>query len=675
MSNSQSSNNLLKKFKFGTPDDDLINGTDGNDTILGFGGNDQILAGRGNDTVFAGSGNDRVGGGDGNDELHGESGDDLINGDAGNDRLLGEDGNDGLAGGSGNDQIEGGNGRDFIVSGAGNDRLEGGQDQDKFVIRTGTGTDTVQDLQANDRIDLRDFNFTSADAVIEGFQQRGHDAVLDLGNGDKLILKDTQVSDLSADQFIVSDAATGPSSSQSPYVLGVNPGISTQSLLTTGDQVGFKSDGVTPWKMVGIPDGLGAFDNGDGTFTVLMNHELTNLEGVVRDHGFAGAFVSKLVIDKTTLEVKEGADLIQHAFVYNPLTGNYDPLTSALNRLCSADLPSETAFFNPESGLGYNGGRIFISGEESGNEGRAFAHFVTGTEAGNSYELAWLGNMSYENQVANAHSGDKTVVALTDDTTPLGQVYFYVGDKKAAAPGLDALDQAGLTGGTFYGLKVSDLDTLADNNNETNGTTLGGDFKSLFTLESLGDVSAKTGTQIQTASEAAEVTEFLRPEDGAWSTVDPDIFYFVTTNGFNQPSRLWAAEFNDITNPTAGGTIRMLLDGSEGQQMFDNITVTKDGKVLLCEDVGNNAHLGKIWEYDPATDHLTVLAEHDPDRFLAGAPGFLTQDEEASGIIDVTDILGSAGQNVFLFDTQAHFNIGGELVQGGQLQLMYQDLI
>jgi acetolactate synthase-1/3 small subunit len=43
-------------------------------------------------------------------------------------------------------------------------------------------------------------------------------------------------------------------------------------------------------------------------------------------------------------------------------------------------------------------------------------------------------------------------------------------------------------------------------------------------------------------------------------------------------------------------------------------------------------------------------------------------------IIDVTDILGSAGQNVFLFDTQAHFPNGTELVEGGQLQLMYQDL-
>ena len=72
---------------------------------------------------------------------------------------------------------------------------------------------------------------------------------------------------------------------------------------------------------------------------------------------------------------------------------------------------------------------------------------------------------------------------------------------------------------------------------------------------------------------------------------------------------------------------------------------------------------------------MTELAQHDPDRFATGGSNFLTKDEEASGIIDVTDILGSAGQNVFLFDTQAHFaSPDPELVEGGQLQLMYQDL-
>src|SRR5438477_12673266 len=101
----------------------------------------------------------------------------------------------------------------------------------------------------------------------------------------------------------IAQSITGPSSSQSPYLVRTEPGVVTVSLLTVGDAVNFKSDGVTPYRMVGIPDGLGAFDNGDGTFTVLMNHELTAGDGIPRDHGFKGALVSKWIIDKATLTV------------------------------------------------------------------------------------------------------------------------------------------------------------------------------------------------------------------------------------------------------------------------------------------------------------------------------------------------------------------------------------
>src|SRR5262245_1971519 len=86
-----------------------------------------------------------------------------------------------------------------------------------------------------------------------------------------------------------------------PYVIPVNPVVSTQSILTVGDSVG-------GYRMVGIPDGLGAFDNGNGTFTLLMNHELGNGTGVTRAHGAIGAFVSKWVIDKGTLQVLSGQD-------------------------------------------------------------------------------------------------------------------------------------------------------------------------------------------------------------------------------------------------------------------------------------------------------------------------------------------------------------------------------
>jgi hypothetical protein len=113
--------------------------------------------------------------------------------------------------------------------------------------------------------------------------------------------------------------------------------------------------------------------------------------------------------------------------------------------------------------------------------------------------------------------------------------------------------------------------------------------------------------------------------------------------------------------------------------MLDNITVNEQGHVIMQEDPGNNPHLARIWDYDPATDQLVLLAQHDPDRFDPTAPvsgnPFLTADEESSGIIDVTSILGSGGQNAYLFDVQAHYNIAGELVQGGQLGVLYQDII
>lgn len=292
--------------------------------------------------------------------------------------------------------------------------------------------------------------------------------------------------------------------------------------------------------------------------------------------------------------------------------------------------------------------------------------------------------MAYENLVANAHTGDKTVVAMMDDGTN-GQVYFYAGDKKATG---NAIEQAGLTGGNLLGIHVTAFE--GSSNNAANSTTpLGaGETSATFTMVNLGDVSNMTGARVGTVdgidekSEAMGVSTFLRPEDGAWDTLNPDRFYFVTTGtGFNTttqtfgPSQLWALDFIDAAHPELGGTIRLLLNGSEGQAMFDNITVDSHGRVTLCEDVGNNAHLGKVWQYDPATDALTQLAQHDASRFITGAPNFITQDEEASGVIDVSHILGNAGENVYLIDTQSHLSVGGELVEGGQLQLIHQYLV
>jgi len=238
----------------------------------------------------------------------------------------------------------------------------------------------------------------------------------------------------------------GPSSSQSPYILRSQPGVVTQAILTVGDSVNLKPDGVTPYRMVGIPDGLGAFDNGDGTFTLLMNHEIPSGLGVTRAHGAPGAFVSKWIIRTEDLTVLHGEDLIQNVQAWNKITNQYEPATLAQKtflRFCSADLPALSAFYDFGSGLGYND-HIYMNGEETSTEGRAFAHLLDGT----SYELPRLGKFAWENAVANPATGISTVVAGTDDGTG-GQVYFYVGTKTSSSNPVEA---AGLTNGNLFSI-------------------------------------------------------------------------------------------------------------------------------------------------------------------------------------------------------------------------------
>lgn len=453
----------------------------------------------------------------------------------------------------------------------------------------------------------------------------------------------------------LSFGTSGQSSSQAPYLTPFKAGVAFTSIITAGDVV-------NGYKMCGTPDGMGAFDNGNGTFTVVMNHEFGGTAGVARAHGSTGSFVSKWVINKSDLTVLSGQDLIQRINLWSPVTNSYTTYNSAfpsasaaLSRFCSADMPEVSAYYNSITGKGTQE-RIFMNGEENGNEGRGFAHIVTGPNAGTSYELPALGKFSWENAVANPASGDSTIVVGTDDATP-GQVYVYVGAKTTSGT---EIEKAGLTNGKLFGIKVSGLLT------ETNASVPAAN--TTFTLADLGNVTNMTGTTLNTNSNNIGVTQFLRPEDAAWDPSNPNDLYFNTTNAFGSNSRLWRVRFNNIANPTAGGTITAVLDGSEGQQMLDNMAIDNYGHIILVEDVGGNAHIGKTWQYTIATDALVQVGRHDTTRFLNGSANFLTQDEEATGQLDVQGILGPG---MFLINDQAHYGISGEVVEGGQLLAMY----
>ncbi len=242
-----------------------------------------------------------------------------------------------------------------------------------------------------------------------------------------------------------------------------------------------------------------------------------------------------------------------------------------------------------------------------------------------------------------------------------GALAVYVGTKQN--PGTEA-DKAGQTNGALKFVAVAGNPTEI-----VNSTTRATDITS-GTAFTLSDVAS---------------TSFSRPEDGAWNPANPNEYYFVTTDRLDQSSdgvggqvgasRLWRLTFTDITDPDLGGTIDLLIDGdtvgSDRVNMLDNVTIDATGRILIQEDTGGAAHNAKIWQYDIATDTLTLIARHDPARFgdigvSATAP--FTTDEESSGIVDAGDVLGPGW---FLLTVMAHYPVGGGLVEGGQLRALH----
>ncbi len=497
----------------------------------------------------------------------------------------------------------------------------------------------------------------------------------------------------------------GPSTASTPYVLSLQAGTETISVLTT-DNTGATPDDTVPnpsggtFGFGGIPDGLGAYDNGDGTFTVLVHHEIPNALGVPRRHGGVGAYISELVVNKNTLAVVSGQDLIQTVYSWDAAAqATGAPIANAVfYRFCSADLAAPTAFFNASTGLGSTA-RIFLDGEEDTTHGWVLAHIATGASKRNSYILGKFdlstnnsglnGVGAWENVLANPFAQDKTVVIGNNDGGTgimANALAVYVGNKTNS--GTEA-DKAGLTNGilkfvSVTGNPVEIVNPSTRATNITNGTR--------FTL---------SGTSS---------TVFSRPEDGAWNPLNPREYYFNTTDQFDQVSdglgaqvgqtRLWRLTFDDVTNPDLGGKIDLLIDGQTvgGQKVneFDNLSVNKTtGRILLQEDVGNNIHNGKMWEYDPATfdgtsnsGRLAIIAKHDPARFGDRVNGVSTpptapfnQDEETSGVIDITDLMagsslhqGNSAEAWYISSDQAHYTSGitAAQVEGGQLFILHQ---
>ena len=458
----------------------------------------------------------------------------------------------------------------------------------------------------------------------------------------------------------------GPSTDTDPYVLPVADGVRITSLLTVDDD-GAASNG---YELAGIPDGLGGTRQGGRTFTLLMNHELPGTTGVARRHGQIGSFLSTFSIDRKTLEVEDGSDTIDPGVQYwNYVTQTYQGTGSpaganprrpgdtfvaqanAFSRFCSSTLSAPGQFRNNRSGRGYSG-QIYFANEESGDEGRVFGVLTDGT----AKQLPRLGLASWENTKPAYNRSDTTLVIGNEDgpAGPFSQMTIYRGTKRATG---DAFDRAGLTNGTRYVLDVLDESVATDAQFRA---TVGKGNPVEFDLSEVDWDQSGAG---QNAEAAQDGLSLNRIEDGVWDPKNPEAFYFLTTEGGDTtPSEpgisrdgggLWKLEFEDIEHPELGGTIELLLDGSEPPFLNkpDNMDMDSKGNLLLQEDPGNNGHLARIVAYDTGTGARGVVAEFDPELFAAGSPSLITIDEESSGIIDASHLIGAGW---FLFDAQIH---------------------
>jgi hypothetical protein len=235
-----------------------------------------------------------------------------------------------------------------------------------------------------------------------------------------------------------------------------------------------------------------------------------------------------------------------------------------------------------------------------------------------------------------------------DDSTP-GEVYMYVGNKTNSANPIEA---AGLTNGRLYGLKTPVF---------TETTAAPGTGASTFV--DVTSFATGTGAALQAESIAQQVTRFARPEDGVWNPAKPNEYYWVNTGTAAAPTRLYRMTFNDIAQPELGATVEVLMDVNDGPQAMDNMTLVNspDGKtrVFVQEDGGTGPD--DVWMYTVEDDAALRIASHDPAYSFANG-------SESSGIIPAFDLLGPGW---FLLDTQAAYNIPGELVAGGQLMAMF----
>jgi len=470
-------------------------------------------------------------------------------------------------------------------------------------------------------------------------------------------------------------AATGlAATSVKPYVEPVGGHYQIKALFSVDDKVPLL--GGAPgqqYRMIGIPDGLGAHPNGDGTSTLFMNHELgfTALsEPVVGGPKNRGAIVSQWILDADGDPVA-GKRAYDQIFDENtllgpaPVVGNEAQMPRQLARFCSGFLAG------PANGFDRH---IYLTNEEAsgpdtfdGKGGLSVAVFDN-----QLHTLPKLGRYAKENTVVQPTQGTPTVIFPTEDgpATLDNQLYMYVG-KKDRSSKASVLARNGLDNGTLYVFRS--LDPARNSERTFTSGSVTGEWVPIPNAEALTDA------ELEAASDAAGAMTFVRPEDGAFNPNNPNEFFFDTTGsssgadeGVNELGRLYSLRlhpgnplkpatlttvYNADTVVAAGGDIAISPDNLDVSRRY--LMINEDGTTESRAVMAAKGRDGSIWRFDLVKGPVgavgvddstaTRVAQLDPpgrDGIPVG-PGVW----ETSGIIDTSALFGA---DTWLSDVQAH---------------------
>ena len=481
-----------------------------------------------------------------------------------------------------------------------------------------------------------------------------------------------------------------------PKMLRGAPGWETKALISVGDRVPKST-----YMFDAIPDGISvAKVNGEGTFDVIVNHELSLVPFPATRQDPSNAILSRLRLSQHGGGVLKGEVVL--------------PTSAGYQRFCSNFIVGEEHGFERELLFTNEEARDIVLRQEDAwhqpgvslsEPGAEQAGVVVAVDvlSGEFRSIYGMGRHNHENSVGVPGYGYPVVIS-GDDTfdAPASQLFLYKADS-----GADVWNDRG----ALYAF-VSDNPAINDYGDLTTLLpSVTGHFIEVPRAIATGKINGREVTSadfgyptpatavpptaampdgpqwvLEHWSNLNNVFQFIRIEDTAYDRANPRIMYLADTGeprakttgappgwtrlirsttggGSYMNGRLYKLELNG-SNPLGTATLSILPGANFDDGGYNNAAVphqpdnmeTVRGAIFFQEDPGSHnaqptfagATNARVWRYDLATGALQVVAEVDQSVNPTTQPRGAW---ESSGIVDVSSVFGP---NSFLLDVQAH---------------------